>query len=206
MARTPWADQLRELARTLSEDGQKEVTSSALFLAIGAVDVGMKARVRRSLTHMVERGELTRVKNGVFRFSTQADQITKRYGDSFPRMWRIIRTENSGWSIRTIAGTTRLHPSTVQAYCQWLEEEKLITRCGKKGNAFLYRATNKARLQRDTPYPPVLPKDPYAKERSAACRLVRLFMNIDPGKNRENIITECRAILARFEQEENNAE
>lgn len=206
MVATIWATQLRDLARNLSDNGRIEITAHSLFRALNAEDTATKARIRRSITHMVEHGEFERIQEGVFRFRPGAADAAKRYGESYQRMWRVIRTENAGWTMNAVAGTTRLHPSTVTEYCKWLEKAGYIARCGKKGNAILYRATGKAHEQRATPYPPVLPKDPYSKEWSAACRLIRQFMDANPAQNRETIINECRVILARFEQEGTSVE
>ena len=201
-----WADQLRALARKLSDNGKKEVTTRALCEALGVTDINGKALVRRSITHIVRHGEFERIAPGVFLWRGDVAGVMKRDGERFRRMWRIIRTEKAGWQIADVAAITRLHQATVASYCRWLEKEGYLKICGKRGNARLFRATDKAFRQRETPYPPSAPEDPYGKERSAAARLVRMFMEPNPAICRDKIITECQAIIARFEQEEDYVE
>ena len=204
--KTTWASQLRSLATTLSDNGKKPISTLLLCASMGADDVATKARVRKSVSEMVKRGEFERIRDGEFNYIPKKAAIAGAHGESFRRMWRIIRTEKAGWTVQDIASTTRLHSTTVSHYCQYLEREKYIARCGKQGNTRLFRSTRKAAEQRNTPFPPSAPKDAYAKERNAACRLVRLFMDPNPSLNRAGIIDECRAILARFEKETTNAE
>ena len=204
--RTAWADQLRTVTHTLSEDGKREITIRMILTTIGAEDARTQSRVRRAICHMVARGEMKRVRDGVFTYVPGVVSAVSQYGESFKHMWRVIRKADAGWTVNFIAGTVRLHTTTVAEYCRWLEQEGYITRCGKDGNSRLYRATQKAADELKTPYPPAAPKDLYAKERGASCRLVRLFMEANPGKHRVKIVTECRAILARFEEGENHVE
>ena len=197
-----WVEKLRELALKLSEDGMREITTKALCEALGVLDSERKALVRRSITHMAHHGELERVAPGVFLYRSDVAGVMQRGGERFRRMWRIIRTEKAGWQISEVAAITRLHQATVAGYCRWLEQEGYLKVCGKRGNARLFRATSKAFSQRETPYPPSAPEDPYDKERTAVARLVRMMMEPNPGICRDKIITECRALIARFEEEE----
>lgn len=201
MKTTIWASQLRTLANALSNGGKKPVTTQMLCAALGVDDIPGKARVRRSITSMVKRGEMERIKDGEFRYVPQKAAAIGAYGESYKRMWRIIRTEKAGWTVQEIAGTTRLHCATVGDYCTWLEQAGFIVRCGKQGNTRIFRATQQAREHRETPYPPSSPKDSYAKERSAVCRLVKMFMDPNPGLRRAGIIAECRTVLARFDRD-----
>ncbi len=194
-------EQLRKLAKALSQDGKLEVTSQALCAELGVTDVETKALVRRSITHMVRHGELERIASGRFLYKAGAAAAMERAGESFRRMWRIIRTENTGWSIAGVAALTRLHQATVSGYCRWLITEGYITICGKRGNTRLFRATDKARQQRETPYPPAAPEDIFSKLRNAANRLNRMMMEPNPDVCREGILAECRAIVAHFEEE-----
>lgn len=204
--RTDWQNQIRALAQTLSENGKREVSTQMLCTALGANDTPTKARVRRSVNHMVKHGEMERVRDGLFRYVFGKALAAQRYGEAYKRMWRIIRTEKAGWALYDVAGLARADHSTVGQYCRWLEREGFISRCGKKGNTILFKSTEKAREQRETPYPPVPSRDPFEKERNAVWRLVKVFMQPNPADSRDKIINECRAILARFEQEESHAE
>lgn len=199
--KTAWASQIRTLADTLSEGGKKTVSTQMLCAALGITGTPAKTRVRRSITCMVKRGEMERIRDGEYRYFPKKATAIGAYGESYKRMWRIIRTEKAGWTVNGIASTTRLHSSTISEYCKYLEQEGFIARCGKQGNARLFRATQKATEQRETPYPPCAPKDTYVKERNAACRIICAFTKPNPALDKERIITDCRAILARFEKE-----
>lgn len=196
MKREDLAPRLREYAAVLSDNGRRAVSTLALCAMYGAEDIATKARVRRSIEHMVNRGELVRVEPGVFSFHPDKAELVQRDGISFRRMWKIIRTERAGWTVADVAATTKLHSTTVNNYVRWLEEQDFISRCGKQGNTRLFRATEKAIQHRETPYPPVLPKEPYRKERDAAIRIVRELMKVAP--NESAIAEGCRILLARF--------
>ena len=131
--KTTWATQLRALATTLSDNGKKPISTLMLCAALSADDVETKARVRKSVSEMVKRGEFVRIRDGEFNYIPQKAAAIGAYGESYRRMWRIIRTEKAGWTVQTIASTTRLHSATVSHYCQYLEREEYIARCGKQG-------------------------------------------------------------------------
>lgn len=195
--------QLRELIQGLAEGGKKQITNAMLYEALGLEEPDEKARLRRRVTDMVQRKELIRIKQGVFKYNPKAQP--QRHGEMYIRIWRLVRSKQPGWSIQDLATITRASYTMVLKYCRFLLEEGYIAKFGKEGNTQKYRATGKAKDQRDTPYPPVAVKDPYEKERGASCRLVRQMMERDlsqPGV-RKKIIKECRTILARFESEEN---
>ena len=196
MKKEELAPQLRGYAAALSENGKRHVSTLALCAMYGAEDTATKARVRRSIEHMVTRGELERVKPGVFSFHPDKAQLVQRDGLSFQRMWKIIRTERAGCNMADVAATTRLHNSTVSSYVRWLEEQGYVARCGQKGNTRLFRTTEKAFQRRETPYPPVLTKEPFRQERDAAIRIIRELIKATP--NEKAIAESCRVLAARF--------
>jgi hypothetical protein len=202
--RKAWTEQLRRVAVELSQGGKKEVSTLALCAAVGAEDEATKAKVRRSVWHMVNRGELVRVRPGVFTAKPNRMVMMERNGMSYRRMWLIMRTERAGWTIAAIAATTRLHNSTVNKYCLWLLGEGFLVQCGKKGNERLFRVTAKGVDHVETPFPPVTEKDPFVRERNAAARLARVFMEPDPARHSEKIVQECQVILARFSSRNEN--
>ncbi|KHK02798.1 ATP-binding protein [Desulfovibrio sp. TomC] len=120
------------------------------------------------------------------------------------RIWRAIRSAKPGFSWTDIAQVSRVSYTHTRKYGQWLLDEAFVERHGRKGATYLFRATLRAKDTVETPYPPQDVTDPFEVERNAACRLVRSFMERDPYQPavRGKIIDNCRAILARFEKEE----
>lgn len=203
--RRQWMEQLRRMVLELSDRGKKEISTLGLCAAVGAEGVEAKAKVRRAVNHMVRRGELTRMSSGVFCVERTRIREAERYGQGYKRMWKIIRTERAGWTIANVAGTTGLHTSTVSEYCNWLLAQGFVVRSGKRGTAALYRATEKAAQHPATPFPPVK-ADRYGAERDAAARLARLFMEPSLKAHQDKILEECRIILARFGNRDENSE
>ena len=134
--------------------------------------------------------------------------------DAKARMWRIVRTERPGWEIASVAATAGTHRATVLRYCQWLESQGFIARCGKRGCAFLFRVTQKGVERRDAPCPPTrahadtikkrleiqrvksaLHLDP---ERSAVCLLTHIFLRDAPEKWAADIVAACEALIKKF--------
>lgn len=187
--------QVRELVDALSGGGKEMVSTQAICAAAGAEDDKEKAKVREALRNMVKRGELVRRRPGVFSFRAQAAQNVKQHSESYQRMWRIIRTENAGWTVAHICSTTRVPSTTVSEYVRWLYKEGFIALCGKDGRARLYRSTGKARAQREAPYPPRTRPDAFAPARSAVCRLVRIFMEPEPSARLDEAEAQCRTIM-----------
>ena len=196
-------DMRRLVASLAAASVTGQVTNTMLFQALGAEDAAAKARVRRAVTHMVRRKELLRVRDGVFTYNPKA--APRRESTSYERVWRAVRASKPGFSVAELVQVTRFSERQVREYVRWLLEEGHLASHGQEGNRQLYRATQKARDTRETPLPPVGVKDPYEKERNAACKLVRLLMERDCGKPAvaRGIVESCRAILARFEKEQN---
>lgn len=200
--RTPEADRVRLVIQGLSVGGKQTVTHQLLFEALGCSDEPAKSRVRRQVNDMARRQELIRVEDGVFRFNPHA--VGKQQGEFLQRVWRAIRSAKSGFSYQDLASVTRVSYDHVRRYCLWLAEEGYVGRHGMRGAAQLFRATEKARQQIETPYPPRRINDPFEAEKRSALELVRLFLLHDPYQPamRAKIVDNCRAILARFEKEE----
>lgn len=196
-------NKMRQLLASLaaaSVTGQ--VTNAMIFEALGVDDESAKARVRRQVTHMVRRKELVRVRDGVFTYNPQA--APRRTCASYERVWRAVRASRPGFSVADLVQISRFSERQVREYVRWLLDEGFLLDHGMDGNTKLYRASFKARDTRETPLPPVGVKDPFEKERNAACRLVRFLMERDCGQPavKRGIVENCRAILARFEDKE----
>lgn len=189
--------QVRAAIKGFCPEAGYRVTHDQLYEVFGLVTGKEKSRVRRNCQALVGRRELTRVEPGVYIYNPDAvepDQV-----ESYQRIWRAVRVRLPGWTSFDIVQVTRVSVDMVRRYCRFLAEEGYIAPHGKRGNTKLWRATPKAKAHRETPYPPRALPDPYAPEKTAACRLVRCLMETDPGKPRvrEKIITECQRILSR---------
>lgn len=202
--KTVGMDQLRTVIQGMTEQGKKRITNAMLYEALGMETEAEKARLRRRVTDMVRRSELERVEDGVFLYNLKA--APQRNGKMYTRIWRLVRKKEPGWTVQDMAARTRASYTLAHRYCNFLLEEGFITRHGKDGNTRLYRSTPKAKEHLDTPFPPIGAKDPFEKERSACCRLVRLMMERDPYQRgvRDKINKELKIMNTRFQPKEDD--
>jgi hypothetical protein len=196
----PSAGQIRQAINGLCAKAGDRISYADIFHVFDIKDATDRDHTRRAIRDFLRRGELKRVEPGVFIYHPEA--IKKQEVEGYQRIWRAIRAVRPGWTTADIEQVTRMSRNHAQKYCRWLHAEGFITPHGRQGNTRLWRVTTKGRDHQQTPIPPRAIKDPYKPERLAACRLVRCFMDRDPGKpvTRQKIITECTAILARFEK------
>lgn len=188
-------DALRSALQGLSG---REITNALLYEIMGVDSEEERARLRRSLTHLVRKRELLRQAPGTYLYNPKA--TSPQAGEMCSRIWRAIRASKPGWSKLDLSLTTRVSHSHLSQYVNWLEDQGYVERHGRKGNVVLYRGTGKAREQRETPFPPREARDPFAEARAACARLVRVMMTRDlyqPSACKE-VVKECAAIMARF--------
>lgn len=188
---------LRDVILGLTEGGKRTISNGLLFQACGRTDEAGKTRLLRQVQQMVNKGELVRVARGELRYEPKA--ASARNGQLYKKIWRAIRAKAPGFSSADLALITGAGASHLCKYLKWLEGEGLVRRHGKSGNTILYAATPAAKEHPATPYPPIGINDPWEIERNCACHLVRLFMERDPGGERDKIVQHCRTILARFD-------
>ncbi|MCB2186981.1 MAG: hypothetical protein KQJ78_11225 [Deltaproteobacteria bacterium] len=198
---TPETDRLRRALVGLCPDAKTTVSHAQLYLAMGAVEEPQKARIRTRCQDLVRRGELERLRPGVYRYNPEGMPV--KQGESYQRVWRAIRAQRPGWTYQDLAQVTRVCYTVVRRYCGWLEDQGYIAPHGREGNTRLWRTTSKARNRQTTPFPPAK-TDPFEAERGAACRLVRLMMVADPSRPhiRAKILINCQQLTSRFSRPE----
>lgn len=203
--RTGTADQIRLAVRSLAASGSREISNALVYEAMGCGTREEKDRVRKQITELVARGELERMGRGWLRWTGRGEP--ERGGETYNRMWRIIRTERTGWDCTHVAHVTRVNLRGVQRYVAWLVAEGLVAERGKRGNTRLYGVTQEGIEQRVTPFPPITRAMPHEAERAALCRLVRLFVEGNLGERsvRERIAAECRTIIDGMNMERQEA-
>lgn len=194
-------ESMRNAILALSEGG-KEFSYGLIYEAMGVEDEANKAIIRSRVGKMIKHGEITRTDRALFayNFKHQPRQNRTRVA-----IWRFVRASKPGWTIQECALMTRACYSHSLRYLAWLESEGFVERMGKnEGNATMFRNTAKARQTPETPYPPIKPTDPFAKERAAAATIARLMLCADPYaiKTGRDICGACRVLLARFEKAE----
>ena len=194
--------QVREIIQGYCTTSKHRISHGMLYEMLGISSEPEKARARTRLNDLVRRQEIERVEPGVFRVRKLAAPV--KQGECYIRIWRAIRASKPGWDYYKIVQVARVNYTTLRRYCGWLKEEGYIAPHGRTGNVLQFKATPKARQQRETPFPPSGNKDPFEAERNAACRLVRRLMEADPYQPaiREKIVKEANTILARFGQAE----
>ena len=195
---SPDMDKLRGVVIGLSEGGKKAINNALVFQAMALETEPEKARVRRQLDGMTRQNELTRIRPGHYTYNPKAPQ---RRGEGYIRMWRAVRASTGSFGIAEIAAVSHMDTSSVSKYLKHLLSIGLVRRNGKKGLNLLYSTTPSGRDQRETPYPTVAPRDPFANERAAMSRLARVFFEKDlySGPARQVVVKECKAILKRFD-------
>jgi len=197
--RSPDMDKLRGVVIGLSEGGQKELSNALIFRALALETEPEKARVRRQLGTLVKQSELERIEPGVYRYNPKAQ--SRRKGEGYIRMWRAVRAMKGAYTIADISAVAHMDASTVSKYMKYLSELGFVRRNGKQGNSMLYSTTPKGREQRETPYPPLAIRDPFADERAAMSRLARVFFEKDlyTDSARKAVLKECGTIIKRFD-------
>lgn len=193
-----------ELRTALKAFGSKYViTAVELASALGLETESQKQVMRRRLHELVQRGEAERIAHGQYRYKPGAEP--RRQGESYGRMWRIIRTELSGWTIARVGMLARIERGMVDRYTRWLLEEGFVEKCGRDGNTMLWRTTSKGREQREIPWPPVDLPDPYAAERQAVARLCQILLtkNPDSAHVRADIGKQLAVLCKRFSTTQN---
>lgn len=198
---------LRRTVQNYTQNGKRELDNKGLAQVLGLTSEAEKARMRSRLGDMVARKELIRKGAGRYEYNPKANPDGQVH-ESYHKLYRAVRSSKPGFSASDISQVSRVSYTQARRYINYLESEGFLKRYGRNGNTLLYRATQKARNQRETPHPPVAIKDPFESEKSAALRLVRQFMEEDlyqPAKRRK-IIENCRLILSRFEKSEEDSD
>ena len=177
---------------------EDQVSYADIFQAFSLSGEGEKRRLRKKMRAMMNRGELVRVSPGVFTYHPEA--LGQRYQEGYQRVWRALRSARLGWSWQDLALVTRMSYGMVRNYALWLQDQGYVAPLGRQGVTRLWRATSKAMEQPEPPYPPPTPRDRYADQRSAGCRLVRCLMERDPGRPvvAAQIVKECQVIFKGF--------
>ncbi|OIQ51021.1 hypothetical protein BerOc1_02966 [Pseudodesulfovibrio hydrargyri] len=191
-------DKLRGVLLGLSEGGKHEISNVLVFQAMALETESEKARVRRQLDVMARRSELTRIRPGHYTYNPGA---ARQRGEGHIRMWRAVRASTGTFGIAEIAAVSHVDAPSVGRYLKLLLSLGLVRRNGKRGASLLYSTTALGRDRRETPYPPVARRDPFADERAAMSRLARVFFEEDLYSDpaRQVVVRECRAILERFD-------
>lgn len=170
-------DGMNVLRRALRACGDEIVTVAKLSAMLGLSKHEQRV-ARNRLSRLVKTGEVEKVAYGQFRY--RSDHAPRRQGESYVRLWRLIRVQNPGWSRAKISALIRVGRTLVDNYVNYLEDEGFVERCGREGNTTLWRTTVEGRKHRETPYPPLDIPDDYERERSATARLCQLMLTCNP--------------------------
>lgn len=186
----------------LIEGGAEAVSPALVCEALG--EKRADPRVQGIMGDMVRRGELERIGTAQYRYHPEALDDSRRDSEFYPRIWRAIRSDKPGFTLQNIALLTRVSYSHVRKYANFLEDAGFIARHGMDGQRRRWRATQLAQDTPEAPYPPKKIKDPFEREKNLALGMVQAFLLRDPYQPavRTKIIENCRAILARFKEEE----
>lgn len=190
-------DMVRVALRSFGANSQ-EISNAQLYHALGLESEPEKARLRFRINDMVQHGEVSKVRAGVYTYNFKH---RPRDSKAYPAIWRFVRKSKPGWSVSECALMTRVGYTHVLRYCSWLEDEGFVECIGKNDrNARQYAGTSKADMAPETPYPPFRETDPFEREKGAATAVVRLMMCADPyaPKTARGIVDACNTLLARF--------
>jgi hypothetical protein len=177
--------------------GEKCVSLAQLYDVLDLQYEREKHTARARLAILTRTGEAVRVSSGLYKYNFK---YRARENSTRPAIWRFVRSQKPGWSISYACQITRVSYIQVMRYILWLAEQGYIARHGKDGHTILYRATDKADQTPEPPYPPTSDRNPFEAENTAAARLAALMLCDNPyqPKVRDEIITNCNILLARF--------
>ena len=198
-------DGMDVLRRALRACGDEVVTVAKLSNMLGLSKHEQRV-ARDRLNRLVKTGEVEKVAYGQFRY--RMDYAPRRQGESYVRLWRLIRVQGPGWSRAKISALVRIGRTLVDNYVNYLEDKGFVERCGREGNTTLWRTTAKGREQRETPYPPLDIPDDYERERSATARLCQLMLTCNPDlpSTRMRIMKQLEILLQSFSGQYENTE
>ena len=195
------------LRTTLRAFGDVVVTAAVIGDALGLATESERQILRRRMHRLMQTGEMEKVSHGQYRYLP--GKAPRRQGESYIRVWRIVRIQSPGWKKQTVSALSRISRTVVDRYVNWLETEGFVERAGSEGNTALWRTTGKGREQRETPWPPLDIPDAYTNERAATARLCTLILtgDLDAAYIREKIRTQLNILTERFcSQVENTQE
>lgn len=189
---------LRDVLRSFGAD--KKVCSAVLYELFGLVTAQEKQRLRDALKEMCARGELVRLRNGEYKYNFN---FRLRENAAYGKIWRFVRASKPGWTRADIARQLNgVSAKQIDRYCQWLAKKGFIEKYGKQGAATSYRATYRASMTPETPYPCFTDR-PFEQEKAAALALARLILCENPSlpKIAGEIVTACDVLYARFKKD-----
>lgn len=198
-ARTITAEMIREAMRSFCHGGQS-VSNAQLYEVMGLTCEPEKDRLRTRINEMVKSGEVNKIEPGRYNYNFKFRLRTSN--ESFPKLWRFVRSQKPGWSITQASQLTRVSYTQASRYFVWLENEGYIALHSKEGQTHLYSGTAKAVATPETPYPPHTDRNPFERENAAAAQIARLMLCHDPyqPKTARDIVAACKTLLARFDR------
>ena len=196
--KTVTMEMVRDAMRSFCADGAS-VTNAQLYDLLGLACEAEKDRLRTRISGMIRQGEVVKIDPGKYEYNFK---FRLREDKSYGKIWRYVRSQKPGWTYSEACQMTRVSYTHLSRYCAWLEDEGYIARHGKNGKASTYRATQKAIMAPETPYPPLHDTDPFEKEKAAAAKIARLMLCCDPyaPKTAREIVAACGVLLARFDK------
>lgn len=203
-ARTITTGMAREAVRSFCKGGGR-VSNAQLYEVMGLACEPEKDRLRTRINGMVDQGEVNRIGPDLYEYNFK---FRLRKNETYPRLWRFVRTQKPGWSVNAACQLTRVSYTQAMRYIAWLEGAGFVARHGKDGQTTLYRATDKADKTPETPFPPITDRNPFEKEAAAAAQIARLMLCHDPyqPKTARDIVAACNVLLARFNKSGQEAE
>lgn len=201
MAQTITTEMIRIAFRAFAK-GEQKVSNHQLYDALGITLETEKQRMRTRVTDMVNHGEVVRVGSGLYTYNFKYRLRNAGVAAGYSKMWRFVRQQKDGWSLKDCALLTGLTVSHIQRYMNFLEEEGYIAVIGVgKRKERLFRCLKKGK---DTPEAPAAfyaDKDPFEKERVAGAKIVRTLLcgNLSSQKASQDICEACQLLLRRFD-------
>lgn len=202
--RTDGMDALRTALRAF---GTRSVTAAQLGDALGLQTENERQIMRKRMHRLMKTGEMEKLSHGQYRYLPE--KAPRRQGESYTRVWKIVRIQPPGWKKQTVSALSRISRTVVDRYVNWMETEGFVERAGNEGKTVLWRTTAKGREQRETPWPPLDIPDAYTDERAATARLCTLMLtgDLDAAYIREKIRAQLNILARRFcSQVENTQE
>ena len=116
--RTLSTEMVREAIRGFCKTA-KRVSNAQLYHVMGLTREPEKDRLRARVADMVRQGEVIKIEPGLYEYNSKFRLRTGN--ESFPKLWRFIRTQKPGWSITHASQLTRVSYTQAARYFGWLE-------------------------------------------------------------------------------------
>lgn len=185
-----------------------EISNAQIYEVLEAVSEADQAKIRTRVNEMVKHGELIKVASGRYKYNEKYKVRGSVAAAGYVKIWRYVRQAKNDWTVKDCSLMTGKDSSHVSKYINWLESEGYVRCSGKDKQARCYSATQKAKMNPETPMPAYKDSDPFEEERAAGAKIVRLLLcdNLYSPLTAQKISEACAVLQNRFNKKNQSEE